>query len=183
MEREEEIYDVLDLDSLNSDGQIVTTSTTTDPEIRRIAGEKFVEYSAALAPALELEGRLIRILRQDDDDDEATRLGDGSAPGWSTPRGECAVRTTSNWKRALSMRRSQSKRTSTSRPSWEDPSDPVHVLDESRDSIMRLWNDQWVRRRLVERRVRLQESSGLYVGTLLNKKYDGAKLGIAISTK
>jgi hypothetical protein len=184
MEREEEIYDLLDLDSLDSDGQIASTSTMTDPEIRRIAGEKFAEYSVALAPALELEGRLIRILRQDDDDDEATRLGDGSAPGWSTPRGEYAVRTTSNWKRALAIRRSQSKRTSTtSRPSWEDPSDPVHVLDKSRDSIMRLWNDQWVRRRLVERQVRLQESSGLYVGSLLNEKYDGAKLGIAISTK
>jgi guanine nucleotide-binding protein subunit alpha len=176
MERDEEIYDLLDLDYLNSDGQIATTSTTTDPEIRRIASEKFDEYSAALAPALELEGRLIRILRQnddDDDDDEATRLGDGSAPGWSTPRGEYAVRTTSNWKRVLSMRRSQSKRTSsTSRRSWEDPSDPVHVLDRSRDSIMRLWNDQWVRCRLVERRVRLQESSGLCVGTLLNETYD-----------
>lgn len=166
MEREEEIYDHLDLDSLNSDEQSATTSTTTDPEIRRIAAEKFAEYSAALAPVLELEGRLIRILGQDDDDDEATRLGDGSAPGWSTPRGEYAVRTTSNWKRALSMRRSQSKRTSTSRRSWEDPSDPVHVLDKSRDSIMRLWDDHWVRRRLVERRVRLQDNSGLCVGTL-----------------
>lgn len=134
-----------------------------DPETRRIAAEKYAEYSAALATVLELEGRLIRILRQDDDDEEATRLGDGSAPGWSTPRGEYAVRTTSNWKRALSLRRSQSKRMSTSRPSWEDPSDPVHILYSSRDAMIRLWNDGWVRRRLVERRVRLQESSGLCV--------------------
>jgi hypothetical protein len=162
MEREEELYDLLDLDSLNSDGQ-TSTSVTTDPEIRRIAGEKHAEYSAELVPALELEGRLIRILRQDEEEEEATRLGDGSSPGWSTPRGEYAVRTTSNWKRALSVRRSQSKRVSTSSPPWEDPSDPVHVLDKSRDAIMRLWNDQWVRRRLVERRVRLQESSGLCV--------------------
>lgn len=134
-----------------------------DPESRRIAAEKYSEYSAALATVLELEGRLIRILRQDDDEEEATRLGDGSTPGWSTPRGEYAVRTTSNWKRALSLRRSQSKRMSTSRPSWEDPSDPVHVLNGSRDAMIRLWNDGWVRRHLVERRVRLQENGGLCV--------------------
>lgn len=133
-----------------------------DPETRRIAAEKYAEYGTALATVLELEGRLIRILRQDDDDDdEATRLGDGSTPGWSTPRGEYAVRTTSNWKRALSLRRSQSKRMSASRPSWEDSSDPVHVLNGSRDAMIRLWDDGWVRRRLIERRVRLQESGGL----------------------
>jgi hypothetical protein len=161
MEREEEVCDLPNLDPLDSDGQI-TTSVEIDPEIRRIANEKYAEYCAALAPVLELEARLIQILRQDDEDDEATRLADGSTPGWSTPRGEYAVRTTSNWKRALSIRRSQSKRTSTSTPMW-DPSDPVHVLHTFRDAIMRLWNDEWVSQRLIERRVRLQESSGLCV--------------------
>jgi hypothetical protein len=117
----------------------------------------------ALRPLLELEGKLIRRLREDDDDDEATRLGDGSAPGWSVPRGEYAVRTTSNWKRALTLRRSRSNRTSTSTPWWEDPSDPVHILDRCRDAMTRLWKDEWVRRYLVEKRIRLQESSGLCV--------------------
>jgi len=104
---------------------------------------------------------LIRSLRGDDDEDEATRLGDGSTPGWSAPRGECTVRTTSNWKRAFTLRRNRSKFSSTSNSWWEDPSDPVHVLDRSRDTMVRLWKDEWVRHRLVEKRVRLQESGGL----------------------
>jgi len=139
------------------------------PEIHRIAAEKYAEYSVALAPALELEGSLIRSLRGDDDEDEATRLGDWSVPGWSAPRGECTVRTTSNWERAFTLRysgqgsRSKISSTSTSYPWWEDPSDPVHILERSRDAMDRLWKDEWVRHRLVEKRVRLQESSGLYV--------------------
>jgi len=112
---------------------------------------------------LELEGRLIRRLSEDDDEDEATRLGDGSTPGWSSPRGEYAIRTTSNWKRAFSLRRSRSKRITASTTWWDDPSDPVHVLDRCRDAMVRLWNDEWVRRRLVQKRVRLQESSGFYL--------------------
>ncbi|KAI9459695.1 guanine nucleotide binding protein, alpha subunit [Lactarius psammicola] len=158
-EREEEI---LDSTSIISNRRTSTSSGPTDPEIHRIAAEKHAEYSAILAPVLELEGRLIHRLREDDDDDEATRLGDGSTPGWSTPRGEYAVRTTSNWKRAFTLKRS-SKRVPTPVSWLEDPSDPVHVLDRCRDSMVRLWGDEWVRRRLVERRVRLQESSGFYL--------------------
>ncbi|KAI0294691.1 guanine nucleotide binding protein, alpha subunit [Multifurca ochricompacta] len=162
-EREEEISELSDTASLLSDGQTAVSSVSTDPETRRIAAEKYAEYSTALAPVLELEARLIRNLREDDDEDEATRLGDGSAPGWSVPRGEYAVRTTSNWKRALTLGRSRSKRksASVSVPWWEDPSDPVHTLESCRNSMNRLWKDEWVRRRLVEKRVRLQESSGL----------------------
>jgi hypothetical protein len=159
----EEVVSELDSASHASDGQSPGFSVQPDPEIHRIAAEKYAEYSVALAPALELEGRLIRSLREDDDEDEATRLGDGSTPGWSAPRGECAVRTTSNWKRAFTLRRSSSKISSTSY-SWSvDPSDPVHILDRSRDAMVRLWKDEWVRHRLVEKRVRLQESSGLCV--------------------
>lgn len=163
-EREDVVPELLDSASLLSDGQSPDSSTHSDPEIHRISAEKYAEYSVALAPALELEGRLIRSLREDnDDEDEATRLGDGSSPGWSAPRGECVVRTTSNWKRAFTLRRSRSKFSSTSYSWWEDPSDPVHILDRSRDAMVRLWRDEWVRRRLVEKRVRLQESSGLCV--------------------
>jgi hypothetical protein len=159
-EKEEVVPELLDSVSL---GQSPDSSAHSDPEIHRIAAEKYAEYTVALAPALELEGRLIRSLREDSDEDEATRLGDGSAPGWSAPRGEYTVRTTSNWKRAFSLRRSRSKISSTSNSWWEDPSDPVHILNRSRDAMIRLWKDEWVRHRLVERRVRLQESSGLCV--------------------
>jgi len=155
-EREEEIPDTASIHTS-------TSSVPTDPETHRIAAEKHAEYSAVLAPVLELEGRLIQRLREDDDDDEATRLGDGSTPGWSTPRGEYSVRPTSNWKRAFSLRRSRSTRTSTSSTWVNDPSDPVHVLNRCRDVMVSLWSDEWVRRHLMEKRVRLQESSGLCV--------------------
>ncbi|KAI0299954.1 G-alpha-domain-containing protein [Russula brevipes] len=162
--RAEDPHELSDSASLASDEQEQTpaSSTHTDSEIHRIATEKYAEYSTALGPALELEALLIRTLREDEDEDEATRLGDGSAPGWSVPRGEYSVRTTSNWKRALALRRRQAQRASVS-PWWEDPKDPVHVLDKSRDGMIRLWKDPWVRRRLVEKRVRLQESSGFYL--------------------
>jgi len=159
-EREEEIFDSA---SIISDRYTATSLVPTDPETHRIAAEKHAEYSAMLAPVLELEGRLIHRLSEDDGEDEATHLGDGSTPGWSTPRGEYSVRTTSNWKRAFSIRRSRSKRVTTSTSWWDDPSDPVHVLDGCRDAMVRLWGDEWVRRRLVEKRVRLQESSGFYL--------------------
>ncbi|KAH9988196.1 G-alpha-domain-containing protein [Russula vinacea] len=162
-EREEEVHELLDSASLGSDGQSPHSSAQTDPETRRIAAEKYAEYNIALAPALELEGTLIRSLCEDDDEDEATRLGDGSTPGWSAPRGEYTVRTTSNWKRAFTLRRNRSKQRLSSTSWCEDPSDPVHVLNRSRDAMVRLWNDEWVRHRLIEKRVRLQESSGFYL--------------------
>jgi hypothetical protein len=158
--------DTLDNASIISDRHTASSVPSTDSETHRIAAEKHAEYSAMLAPVLELEGRLIRRLREDDDEDEATHLGDGSTPGWATPRGEYAIRPTNNWKRAFSIRRSRAAKRSTSASWSEDPADPVHVLDGSREAMLRLWGDEWVRRRLIEKRVRLQESSGLYVRTL-----------------
>jgi len=173
-ERDGEIPEFVDSTYVVNDEPSAVSTAPIDFEIRRIATEKYAEYSAALGPVLELEGRLIRTLREGDDEDEATRLGDGSTPGWSAPRGEYAVRTTNNWKRVLSLRRSRSSRSSTSTPWWDDPSDPVHILDRSREAMIQLWKDDWVRRRLVERRVRLQESSGFYlneIGRITTKKY------------
>jgi hypothetical protein len=46
---------------------------------------------------------------------------------------------------------------------WEDPEDPVHALHAAAGAIGRLWRDEAVRARLKERRVPLEESSGLYV--------------------
>ena len=132
---------------------------------------------------LELEGLLINKLSEEEGEDEATRLGDGSTPGWSTPRGEYAVRTTSNWKRAFSLRRSRSNRTSTSTSWWDDPSDPVHVLDKCRDAMARLWADEWVRGRLLEKRLRLEESGGLCVWAHHMRAYDDAKLNIQLSRR
>ncbi|KAI0319948.1 guanine nucleotide binding protein, alpha subunit [Amylostereum chailletii] len=188
-------------------------STTLKP------AAKYGTYATRLAPLFLLEERLIRMLSEDDDDFEATRLSDGSAPGWSTvpaarpsaspppydaPTGrpaisidtshsrpnsksatpspssrspiarglELAVRPTSNWKKALSLNRAKLKSTSPHSNTgevvgwWEDPNDPVHVLGQCAGAMGALWGDAWVRRRLRERRIRLEESSGFYLNEI-----------------
>ena len=46
---------------------------------------------------------------------------------------------------------------------WEDPGDPVHVLNRCARAMNELWRDPAVRERLAEKRIRLEESSGLCV--------------------
>ncbi|OBZ68480.1 Guanine nucleotide-binding protein alpha-4 subunit [Grifola frondosa] len=80
--------------------------------------------------------------------------------------GEIAVSTTSNWKKALSLRRIQSPKSAHSGELhgwWEDPSDPVHVLNRCAPAMSELWRDPKVRQRLAEKRLRLEESSGFYL--------------------
>jgi hypothetical protein len=181
------------------------------------SADRYAAYAARLAPLAELEDRLIAMLSEDADDNEATRLADGSAPGWltngngngsigsahsssgsgasapPTPGGavrptiqldthslpaspaarspvargvEVAVRTTSNWKQALAeLSRRNLKSTSPHGGEvlgwWENPDDPVHVLFRCQRDMHALWADPWVRGRLGERRIRLEESSGL----------------------
>ncbi|KAI0043782.1 G-alpha-domain-containing protein [Auriscalpium vulgare] len=200
--------------SIISDRTSGVSPPPQDPEKVREAAEKYADYTAQLAPLLELEERLIRMLSEDDEDDEATRLGDGSTPGWSVPRAststtssgsvsgrrpsihvdastpektaaaprraEVSVRTTSNWKKALSLRRDKLKSTSPHTGTnelvgwWEDPEDPVHVLDRCKAAMTQLWEDRWVRARLQEKRIRLEESSGFYldeIERITSKKY------------
>jgi guanine nucleotide-binding protein alpha-1 subunit len=44
---------------------------------------------------------------------------------------------------------------------WEDPDDPVHVLNACGPAMSDLWRDKQVRARLEEKHLRLEESSGL----------------------
>ncbi|ETW86433.1 hypothetical protein HETIRDRAFT_377042 [Heterobasidion irregulare TC 32-1] len=173
-------------------------------------------YSARLAALVDLEARLMRMLG-DEDEDEPTRLDDGSAPGWSlvpppalaaprpeisvntSPRtapptpsarsplaavaglgrgGEMSVRPTSNWKKALGLGGSKLKGASPGTGEllgwWEDPADPVHVLSKYSGVMVELWDDQWVKARLRDRRIRLEESSGFYldeIERITAKKY------------
>ena len=50
---------------------------------------------------------------------------------------------------------------------WNEPSYPSHVLYHYRADIERLWGDEAVQAELKKRRLRLEESSGLSVPTLL----------------
>jgi len=87
--------------------------------------------------------------------------------GVSKAKKEVSVHTTTNWKKAFALgSRSKSPKSAHSGEIegwWEDPDDPVHALNACAVPMMELWRDETVRHKLVEKRLRLEESSGLYV--------------------
>jgi hypothetical protein len=80
---------------------------------------------------------------------------------------EISVKTTSNWKKALSlggrMKSPKSPHSGELEGWWEDPDDPVHILNRCAPAMLDLWKDPNVKQRLTEKRLRLEESSGLWV--------------------
>jgi guanine nucleotide-binding protein alpha-1 subunit len=86
------------------------------------------------------------------------------APVSPTSNVEPSVPTSLNWKKAFRFEKIQNPKNSHGgelKGWWEDPNDPVHVLSQFAPHISELWKDPKVRHRLAERRVRLEESSGL----------------------
>lgn len=83
--------------------------------------------------------------------------------------GELALRTTSNWKKSvftlrIGSRTPKSAHTGEISGWWEDPDDPVHVLNACAHGdwgMVSLWKDKEVRNLLSRKRVRMEESSGL----------------------
>lgn len=165
---------------------------------------KYEEYRRRLAPLVELEERLTRLLAAPDED-EAVRLPSSrpsldsarhsyrssfesnshtgkptptiiipqrhpqiqrsvSANGSDARPKELAVRS-GDWKRVFSLRMGyKSPKTPKSGEIegwWVDPDDPVHTLHSCARAMLELWADSQVRIRLDEKRLRLQESSGL----------------------
>lgn len=78
---------------------------------------------------------------------------------------ELTVPTTFNWKKAFALGKIQSPKSAYSGGElqgwWEDPDDPVHVLHRCSSIIVELWRDPKVTQKLKEKRLRLEESSGL----------------------
>lgn len=83
-----------------------------------------------------------------------------------TKKQEMAVRHTTNWKKAFALggksKKSKSEHTGEIAGWWDDPDDPVHLINACAPAMLGLWKDQSVRQRLEEKRMRLEESSGLY---------------------
>jgi guanine nucleotide-binding protein alpha-1 subunit len=81
--------------------------------------------------------------------------------------GEPLVAGSSRWKEAFAFGRRlraqspKSAHTNEIEGWWEDPEDPVHVMNASAPVMEALWRDPAVKTRLKERRLRLEESSGL----------------------
>ncbi|OCH87568.1 G-alpha-domain-containing protein [Obba rivulosa] len=79
---------------------------------------------------------------------------------------ELSVRTGSNWMKAFTLGKLQSPKSAHSGELhgwWEDPDDPVHVLNYCAPAMVELWRDSKVQQRLCEKRLRLEESSGFYL--------------------
>ncbi|KZT02234.1 G-alpha-domain-containing protein [Laetiporus sulphureus 93-53] len=92
--------------------------------------------------------------------------GASSSPVALSPGHEIAVHSTSNWRKAFALGRNQSPKSAHGgelQGWWEDPHDPVHVLNRCAPVMIDLWRDPKVRQRLAEKRLRLEESSGFYL--------------------
>jgi guanine nucleotide-binding protein alpha-1 subunit len=82
---------------------------------------------------------------------------------------EIAVHPRNNWKKTFALggtaKSPKSPLSGEIEGWWEDPDDPVHALNACASAMMELWRDQSVRQRLKEKRIRLEESSGLCVSS------------------
>lgn len=80
---------------------------------------------------------------------------------------EISVHTSWDWKKTFSLggnvKSPISPHTGEIEGWWKDPDDPVHVLNACAPPMLELWRDPKVRARLQEKRMRLEESSGLFV--------------------
>ncbi|CCL98063.1 uncharacterized protein FIBRA_00057 [Fibroporia radiculosa] len=96
-------------------------------------------------------------------------LGANSSPASPvtlSPGSELTVRNGSNWKKTLGLAKTPSPKSvhSGELPGWwEDPHDPVHLINRCAPAMTELWRDTRVQQRLAERRLRLEESSGFYL--------------------
>lgn len=78
---------------------------------------------------------------------------------------EIAIHTSTDWKRPFKIgtksKSPKSAHTGEIEGWWEDPEDPVHTLNACAPAMQELWRDHQVRKCLDEKRLRLEESSGL----------------------
>ncbi|KAF6754175.1 guanine nucleotide binding protein, alpha subunit [Ephemerocybe angulata] len=91
---------------------------------------------------------------------------------------EVVVHTTTNWKKTFALggnsKSPKSAHSGEIEGWWEDPDDPVHALNACAPAMMELWRDRNVRKRLKEKKIRLEETSGFYldeIPRITAKKY------------
>lgn len=99
---------------------------------------------------------------------EPSSASGSSSNGKSSKGKEVSVHTSTNWKKAFALGGNKSKSPKSAHSGeiegwWEDPDDPVHTLNACAPVMLELWKDEKVRLRLEEKRLRLEESSGLFV--------------------
>lgn len=91
--------------------------------------------------------------------------GGSSNSSSKSKNAEVSVHHTSNWKKAFSLgsriKSPKSAHTNEVEGWWDDPNDPVHVLNACAQPMLALWKDASVKQRLREKQIRLEESGGL----------------------
>ena len=91
--------------------------------------------------------------------------GGSSNSSSKSKNAEVSVHHTSNWKKAFSLgnriKSPKSAHTNEIEGWWDDPNDPVHVLNACAPPMLALWKDPNVKQRLREKQIRLEESGGL----------------------
>ncbi|KAJ8084983.1 hypothetical protein PM082_003760 [Marasmius tenuissimus] len=192
------------LNALSPDGDEEAddnASIAVSSEAGHGAVPNYEKYRQRLQPLIELEARLSHLLSSPDED-EPTQLGPLNG-AWSqtneqmnghvgpnsvsspskhgnahSRRTEVAVHTSKNWKKAFSLgnkaKNPMSPHTGEIQGWWEDPDDPVHDLHACAPAMLDLWRDPHVRKRLEEKKIRLQESAGFYldeIPRITAKKY------------
>ncbi|KAF8435633.1 guanine nucleotide binding protein, alpha subunit [Boletus edulis BED1] len=85
---------------------------------------------------------------------------------------EVSVHNRSNWKKAFSLGSKiksspKSAHTNEIEGWWDDPSDPVHVLNACAQPMLTLWRDSSVKQRLREKQLRIEESSGFFLDEIV----------------
>lgn len=91
--------------------------------------------------------------------------GASSSGSSKSKQSEVSVHYRSNWKKAFSLgnkiKSPKSAHTNEIEGWWDDPSDPVHILNACAQPMIALWKDTNVKQRLREKGLRIEESSGL----------------------
>ncbi|KAF8548872.1 guanine nucleotide binding protein, alpha subunit [Imleria badia] len=93
--------------------------------------------------------------------------GASSSGSSKSKHSEVSVHHRSNWKKAFSLgnkiKSPKSAHTNEIEGWWDDPSDPVHVLNACAQPMLTLWKDPSVKQRLREKELRVEESSGFFL--------------------
>lgn len=150
------IVDALSADyenEVDADGEPIRPGTATTIQTAE-KQEQFDTIRHRLRPLLDLEGKLIRMLNGEDTSSDDTR---------SIASKEIYVRSNAPWKKVAAKLRGPASSTSTPEvASGHIGDDPAHTLAASKLDMITLWRDPAVREVLSKRKMRLEESSGLY---------------------
>ncbi|EGO05358.1 hypothetical protein SERLA73DRAFT_174479 [Serpula lacrymans var. lacrymans S7.3] len=94
----------------------------------------------------------------------------GTSSSSKSKHKEVSVHHTSNWKKAFALggktKSPKSVHTNEIEGWWDDPDDPVHMINACAPVMMEVWKDPSVKQRLREKRLRLEESSGFYLNEI-----------------